>query len=226
MTPKTTRVPIDSLIEDQEIYPRHKVDGTHVSALVEAKAAGSNLPPVIADRATNRIVDGVHRWRAHKRSGDSTIAVEFRDYENEADLLVDAVRLNSSHGRPLDSFDRTRSALLLQNAGCSIETIAITLHIPPPTVTTIVARIARTPAGIPVPLKRPLLSKFKGETLTAEQVVAHRTAPGTSYKLLSRQLREGLEYGFVDLTDEVTVRELTQLASMLTSALSQVAVAS
>ena len=56
-----------------------------------------------------------------------------------------------------------------------------------------------------VPLKASV-SHFAGRTMTPEQVEAHKSAPGTSYMLLVRQLRQGLEFGLVD-DSNTTLRE-------------------
>src|SRR5262245_36857156 len=107
------------LIEDPTLYPRNTVDDTHVGELVKALASGALLPPIIVDAASLRVVDGVHRRRAHLRFfGDDAIAnVDARDFADDAAFFLEAVALNSIHGRRLDRADQTRIVLKLRELG-------------------------------------------------------------------------------------------------------------
>ena len=96
------------LVLDFGLYPRNNVDEHNVKNLVDALAAGTELPPVIIDRKSKRVVDGFHRVRAHLRLfGDNAeIDVITKNYKNDAELFLDAMRYNASHGAKLDTCDR------------------------------------------------------------------------------------------------------------------------
>jgi len=90
-------IKLADLVLDFEIYPRNDVSSTHVTALVDAFEAGEEIPPIIADAKSKRVVDGFHRVRMHDRLGHETVEVELRTYKNEAALFADAVRLNNQY---------------------------------------------------------------------------------------------------------------------------------
>lgn len=74
----------------------------HARALAELQAA---LPPIIVNRSTMRVIDGMHRLRAAVLRGQDEIEVKFFD-GNEADAFVLAVEANITHGLPLSLADR------------------------------------------------------------------------------------------------------------------------
>jgi hypothetical protein len=87
--------------------PRDKrVDEDHVLALAEVL---DRLPPVVVDKRTMKVVDGVHRVEASRRVGRTEIrAVLFSGSETEA--LVVAVQANVRHGKPLSRSERQAAA--------------------------------------------------------------------------------------------------------------------
>ncbi|MCM6773170.1 helix-turn-helix domain-containing protein [Nocardia sp. CDC159] len=73
----------------------------HVRLLAEA----NGLPPIVVDRATMGVIDGVHRWRAAQARGQERLPAVF--FEGDpAEAFVLAVRLNTAHGLPLSLADR------------------------------------------------------------------------------------------------------------------------
>lgn len=223
---KIATVPIASLVEDMSIYPRHAVDDSNVQSLALALESGCDLPPVIADEKSKRIVDGWHRVRAYKRVYGSGAAVpcELRKYASEAELIEDAIRLNASHGRRLDVMDQTRAILMLEQHGISPERIALSLHVTEKRVEKLRIRVARsnapTNASVPgtkqVTLKRSV-SHMAGKTLTKEQAKAHESMPGTSFLLIARQLRVGIETKLVNMDDPKIAEELVRLHDVLSA---------
>ncbi|WP_139135634.1 ParB N-terminal domain-containing protein [Micromonospora yangpuensis] len=105
MPPRTARVPIASVVAGET--PRlDGISAEHVHLL--ATAAGP-LPPVLVQRTTMRVVDGLHRLHAAIAAGHDTIEVEFFDGP-ERTAFVEAVRANISHGLPLTLADRRAAA--------------------------------------------------------------------------------------------------------------------
>jgi len=82
-------------------------DEGHVRALAEING---DLPPITVDRATLRVVDGMHRLQAAKLRGTETIAVQYFDGD-EPSAFVLSVKLNSAHGLPLTLAERKNAAL-------------------------------------------------------------------------------------------------------------------
>ncbi|WP_237405176.1 ParB/RepB/Spo0J family partition protein [Actinacidiphila reveromycinica] len=82
-------------------------DKTHVLRLA---AVETQLPPIMIDRRTMRVIDGIHRLMAASIKGQSYIDVEFFDGSRE-DAFLKAVEANVEHGLPLTQADRTAAAL-------------------------------------------------------------------------------------------------------------------
>ncbi|MBP2323152.1 ParB-like chromosome segregation protein Spo0J [Kibdelosporangium banguiense] len=78
----------------------------HIRTLAASDAA---LPPIVVQRASRRIVDGMHRVQAVKLRGNDEIRVLFYDGDDE-DAFIVAVAANIAHGLPLSQTDRTAAA--------------------------------------------------------------------------------------------------------------------
>jgi hypothetical protein len=217
----TTRtLPLADLVEDLAVYPRHAVDESNVGRLARALAAGETLPPPVADAQSLRIVDGWHRVRAYRRvlGPTASIDVELRRFKNEEELILTAIALNASHGRQLDKSDQVRCVRLAQAHGITLSRIAHVLHRPEADMQKLAVRVAMVPVGtegaIPgtnvMAMKRPVFH-LAGQTLTREQAEAQASVPGTSYRLIARQLIDALRLNLANRHDEglqLTLREL------------------
>lgn len=212
-------VPLASLVEDLQIYPRHAVDPQHVGALIEALRVGVELPPLVVEAGGNRIVDGIHRNRAFIRvlGEEASVAVVFRTYANEAELLLEAIRLNSAHGRRLDKMDQARAVYLAEQAGASTQALSVVLNITEQKVEQLRVRVAfveHQEGGMPLFLKRPA-RHLQGQTLTYEQATAHQSMPGNSLLLTARQIRLALTTGLANAEDPMLRHELARLLPVL-----------
>jgi ParB-like chromosome segregation protein Spo0J len=81
-------------------------DKAHIARLAETEAP---LPPILVDRRTMRVIDGMHRLMAASLQGREIIDVVFFD-GSEADVFLRAVRENVAHGLPLTQADRRAAA--------------------------------------------------------------------------------------------------------------------
>ncbi len=79
---------------------------SHIALLVESETP---MPPILVDRRTMRVIDGMHRLIAASRKGRTTIDVVFFD-GSEADLFLRAVQENVEHGLPLTQAERRVAA--------------------------------------------------------------------------------------------------------------------
>ncbi len=104
--PDRETVPISSLVPADS--PRLSgEDRAHVVRLAESEVA---LPPILVQRHTMRVIDGMHRVRAAILNGREEITVEYFDGCDE-DAFVRAVELNIAHGLPLSLADRKAAAM-------------------------------------------------------------------------------------------------------------------
>ncbi len=81
-------------------------DKAHIARLAETEAP---LPPILVDRRTMRVIDGMHRLMAASLQGRETIDVTFFE-GSETDIFLRAVRENVTHGLPLAQADRRAAA--------------------------------------------------------------------------------------------------------------------
>jgi transposase-like protein len=81
-------------------------DKAHIAWLAETEAS---LPPILVDRRTMRVIDGMHRLLAASLKGRQAIDVEFFD-GSQADAFLRAVEANVTHGLPLSQADRRAAA--------------------------------------------------------------------------------------------------------------------
>jgi ParB-like chromosome segregation protein Spo0J len=81
-------------------------DKAHIARLAETESA---LPPILVDRRTMRVIDGMHRLMAASLQGRETIDVMFFD-GSKADVFLRAVQENVAHGLPLSQADRRAAA--------------------------------------------------------------------------------------------------------------------
>lgn len=220
-----TRIAAAKLVEDMAVYPRHRVDDSHVRNLARALEAGVALPPVVADKRSLVIADGIHRVRAHVAAfGDEcSVPADLRSYRTRAALLQDAVALNSGHGRRLTSQDYTRAALLLKEAGFDDTEIAVTMQTTVDHVSRVLLRIVVVD-GEPEPAK-PSAWAPKGlppRQITRSQADVHRSANGWRHGQTIRQLTNELRAGLVDVERHAELLE--ELRDAITSALASVSV--
>lgn len=82
-------------------------DQAHIAWLAETEGS---LPPILVDRRSMRVIDGMHRLLAAELKGRETIEVEFFD-GSQADVFLRAVEANVTHGLPLSQADRRAAAV-------------------------------------------------------------------------------------------------------------------
>jgi len=79
----------------------------HIDWLAETEAV---LPPILVERRTMCVIDGMHRLTAASLKGQKTIDVEFFD-GSAAEAFLRAVEANVTHGLPLSQDDRRAAAV-------------------------------------------------------------------------------------------------------------------
>lgn len=161
------------------------LDTAHVRELARL---AHPLRPLVVQRGSLRVVDGMHRLAAARVRGEQRVcAVYFDGTDDEAFLA--AVRLNGVHGRPLARHERQAAAarVLASHPAHSDRWIAAACGVAPRTV----AALRRTGAGGARPntrigldgRARPL-SAEGGRRLAAEILTEQ---PGTSLREVARR---------------------------------------
>lgn len=215
MRGKSTQVPAALLVEDFALYPRHSVDASYVVDLARALTAGERLPPLVVEAATQRIVDGFHRRRAYlKAYGETaTVPVVYRTYASSAELLADAIRLNTHHGRRLQRQDEIRCVLLAEQQGLPVARVAVLLAVPEARILELRPRVVLQ-QGTPEPAKL-VAAHVLGEEITPEQATAMHRAAGTTFMRQVRSLHELIDAGLYDAGRADVCAALYELAQVI-----------
>jgi ParB-like chromosome segregation protein Spo0J len=206
-----------SLVLDYMIYPRHTVSMIHVGSLEQAIRAGKQLPAIVAERKSRRVVDGFHRVAAAQRvwGADATVEVQWMDYADDGALLEDAVSRNSQHGRPLSPYDQARCFVLLAAKGIRRDEIARALSITPEKLQDLEDRkVAQDETGEDHPIKD-TLRHLAGDKLTSAQIEGNRRAGGMNPLYYVNQVINLLENGLLDPENERLVSRLALLGELI-----------
>lgn len=210
------KMKVAELILDFDLYPRNNVDTHNVKNLVDALAAGAELPAVIIDRKSKRVVDGFHRVRAHLRhlGEDAEIEVIEKTYTNDAAMFLDAMRYNASHGAKLDPCDRNHCVIIAERLSIPLEAVAGALHMPVDKLGALHNDRTATSGSLSVPLKR-TVQHFSGRKLNKRQVEANDRLSGMNQVFYANQLIELLESKMLDLSDDKLLVRLQRLHELL-----------
>lgn len=166
---------LGQLVEDFALYPRRSgVDSGHCQQITTALKIGVRVPDLVVEENTWRIVDGHHRYRSYiKFHGEGWEKKEVRclvrKYKNDSEFLLDAGRLNASHGRALTGYDKEHFVLLASNLKIDPALVASAINITVEQVTS--CHITCATVGttrIVTPLKQPI-RHMAGKELTQEQ---------------------------------------------------------
>jgi len=223
-------VKIGSLVFDFDLYPRTDVDSQHVHYIREAIEAGEQMPALVVERKTMRIVDGFHRAKAYLSlyGPDHEVDVVEKTYRSEADLLEDAIRYNARHGRTLTRCDRARCAILAERHGLSIDRAAQAMGLTVETVTKLraerVGKLRVYHGGTPkrgkrgkpieIPIKR-TIKHMAGKELTPEQAEANKRLSGMEQLFYVNQLILLIENDLLDRSNEKLLAGLARLRELL-----------
>jgi len=215
---------LSELVFDFDIYPRGSVDSHHVSEIAEAMRAGSEMPPIVIDTKSKRIVDGFHRARAYLQlhKPDHKVQCVEKRYRTEKELFLDSARLNASHGRALTQHDKAHCLILAEKFGITPEKMAEALNITPARVGTLMSsRVGRVGASS-VALKR-TISHMAGRTITPAQSAANDKLSGMQQAFYANQLITLIENDLLDTENDNLMRSLSRLSELLPGVLQRAA---
>jgi hypothetical protein len=94
-----------------DLLPAHNIrtagiDEEHVRLLM---SCGENLPPLLVQKSTFRVIDGMHRLRAAQAAGRNEIHAQLWDIDDQ-DAFLYGISANVRHGLPLSLTDRRAAA--------------------------------------------------------------------------------------------------------------------
>lgn len=124
-----TAVAIDAIVFDESIYPRAEWSRSTVDRYADALLADEVFPPIVLESGTNRLLDGMHRARAHRAAGRDSIAVEFHDIPEGVPAKLYAASLSARHGDPLKVEDKREIAREIATANPDFSVVVIAKHL-------------------------------------------------------------------------------------------------
>jgi ParB-like chromosome segregation protein Spo0J len=206
-------VQLSVLVIDNDLYPRHSLDQNNLALISQAIDLGVQLPRIIVEEGSYRIVDGVHRYTVYKRKyGDQhTVEVQTRKYKDNTEFLRDSIKLNADpRGVQFQRIDRVRIAIIAEKMGIQSEVIARDLNITTVEINGLIERrTARDGKGNRFPTKIPTHHRA-GEVFTDRQVEVNNKATGLSIDHHAREICDLVTSGLVDLNE----LRMTPLAHM------------
>ncbi|WP_422770520.1 hypothetical protein ACN28C_28060 [Plantactinospora sp. WMMC1484] len=166
-----------------------RLDGTSPARTRQLADLAAKVPPIVVQRSSLRVVDGMRRLAAARSRGERLIPVVYFDGTDE-DAFVAAVRLNAVHGMPLSARDRAAAVgrILGAHPHWSDRRIAAVCGVSPRTVA---AQRLRSPdhrnrLGVRVGRdgRRHPLSAAKGRRIATEIM---RSRPEASLREVARE---------------------------------------
>lgn len=109
---KTVSVKVDNVVFRDDLYPRIETSAVTVQKYAEDLDV---LPPIEVNQR-NELIDGWHRWTAHKKRSADSIRAVVTETKSDAELLELAIERNSIHGLQLSQSDKKSMAQRIYNA--------------------------------------------------------------------------------------------------------------
>jgi ParB-like chromosome segregation protein Spo0J len=225
------QVKVADLVFDEELYPRRHIDTQRIRLLTRAVEGGATLPPIVVCRKTKKIIDGVHRYHVAMELEADKIDAELRNYANDGERIKAASLLNATHGLPLNEGDRLKVIAMAENLGLRDPEIAEMLQTTAdyiqralkPRYAEVDRRHIATGGKLEkIPLKGSV-RHLSGQKVSELQAGALNSAPGSSYILNVRQLKDAIQYGLLPPRESHPAlwAELETLLDLLNGALSK-----
>jgi hypothetical protein len=95
-------IAVDAVVFREDLYPRIETSAVTVQKYAEDLTV---LPPIEVNQ-NNELIDGWHRWTAHKKVDAKEIQVTVTKTAGDGELLELAIERNASHGLQLSQADK------------------------------------------------------------------------------------------------------------------------
>src|SRR6516165_11423090 len=97
---------MSEIVFRDDLYPRIKTS----AETVQKYAEDLSVLPAIEVNQHNELIDGWHRWTAHKKVKAESIQVIVTETKSEAEFLELAIERNATHGLQLSQRDKEKMA--------------------------------------------------------------------------------------------------------------------
>jgi ParB-like chromosome segregation protein Spo0J len=95
-------IPVETVVFRDDLYPRLETSATTVQKYAEDLDV---LPPIEINQ-NHELIDGWHRWTAHKKAKAETIRTFVTKTKSDGELLELAIERNATHGLQLSQADK------------------------------------------------------------------------------------------------------------------------
>lgn len=112
MTAEANDLALDQVVWRKDLYPRQETDPRKVDQYAEDLTV---LPPIEVNQH-NELIDGWHRWTAHRKAGATTVPAVVTETRSDEHLLELAIRRNATHGLQLSAEDKRSMGRRIYNA--------------------------------------------------------------------------------------------------------------
>lgn len=106
------KIKVSDVVYREDLYPRIETSATTVQKYAEDLSV---LPPIEVNQR-NELIDGWHRWTAHKKNEVEDIEAIITETDSDMHLLELAIERNASHGLQLSQSDKKDMAFKIYNA--------------------------------------------------------------------------------------------------------------
>ena len=106
-----TEIAVADVVFRKDLYPRIE----HSQRTVEQYAEDLDVLPPIEVNQHYELIDGWHRWTAHRKVGAEKIKVQITETSGESHFLELAIRRNATHGLQLSLEDKRDMARRIYN---------------------------------------------------------------------------------------------------------------
>jgi hypothetical protein len=110
--PDTVTIPVSEVVFRADLYPRIETSAVTVQKYAEDLDV---LPPIEVNQH-NEIIDGWHRWTAHRKNDAEDIRVVVTHTDSDTHLLELAIERNARHGLQLSQEDKRDMARRIYHA--------------------------------------------------------------------------------------------------------------
>lgn len=107
-----TRLKVADVVFREDLYPRIETN----QVTVQKYAEDLSVLPAIEVNQHNELIDGWHRWTAHKKNEADDIACMVTQTSSDAELLELAIERNAKHGLQLSQDDKEDRARKIYSA--------------------------------------------------------------------------------------------------------------
>jgi hypothetical protein len=217
------KIALEQVYFDPTIYPREIKEAYqdrpfyyHVYRYYKALKAGAVFPPIVLALidGKNYLIDGYHRFLAHKDAGYAEIEADFIKVRSLEEAFYEAVKRNTVHGAPLGSWEMSKAAQKLRDMGFTDNEVSAALQISPMDLKRMQDdRIKQTDAG-EISIKRP----FVGMELPAGFDDKTQSPFATEFQTnLLKQVNALITEGLLDLGNPAVRAETEKLTDTIIS---------